>query len=424
MLTVAWSIPCSPFGRISPAAGRPGRSSAQGPTFCCSVTAAPRQGPQRQNPAYLLPFGRISPATKPGLTGRRAPPFGFCRAKSRAAFRCAKPPCAVVRFAAHGFATRTACFAVSSRLRASSKTPACSRPVAFRLRRNRLQPVSAPLLLGLPRKSNRARHFAAQKPPCAVVRFAAMASPPAPLVFAVPVTAAPRQGPQTAKPRHSPSGRISPAGETGLTGHRPHRGRRFALPRHGCAARANGKTDLLPFGRILPAAKPKAGRSSAPQGPTFCRSRHGCAAPGAQQQNPTCSRSVAFRLRRQKPGLTGRCPPPGQRAHSIFASLKCGPALAPRPCLHSVCVRPSFRRIFRRKCPPPSHAFAFAAGKKSLCFTARAPAFRHHCGGNGAPPSWSALRYTLPAFLNAPDSSTTALVLPFAKLSASGRIVC
>ena len=38
----------------------------------------------------LLPFGRISPAAKPGwpVTG---PAFWVCRAKSRAAFRCAPP---------------------------------------------------------------------------------------------------------------------------------------------------------------------------------------------------------------------------------------------------------------------------------------------------------------------------------------------
>ena len=57
-------------------------------------------------PRPLLPFGRISPAAKPGwpVTG---PAFWVCRAKSRAAFRCAKPPCAVVRFAAMTSSPRT-----------------------------------------------------------------------------------------------------------------------------------------------------------------------------------------------------------------------------------------------------------------------------------------------------------------------------
>ena len=42
------------------------------------------------SPRPLLPFGRISPAAKPGwpVTG---PTFWVCRAKSRAAFRCAPP---------------------------------------------------------------------------------------------------------------------------------------------------------------------------------------------------------------------------------------------------------------------------------------------------------------------------------------------
>ena len=57
-------------------------------------------------PRPLLPFGRISPAAKPGwpVIG---PTFWVCRAKSGAAFRCAKPPCAVVRFAAMTSSPRT-----------------------------------------------------------------------------------------------------------------------------------------------------------------------------------------------------------------------------------------------------------------------------------------------------------------------------
>ena len=57
-------------------------------------------------PRPLLPFGRISPAAKPGwpIIG---PTFWSCRAKSGAAFRCAKPPCTVVRFAAMTSSPRT-----------------------------------------------------------------------------------------------------------------------------------------------------------------------------------------------------------------------------------------------------------------------------------------------------------------------------
>ena len=64
--------------------------------------------------------------------------------------------------------------------------------------------------------------------------------------------------------------------------------------------------------------------------PLFCRSRRGCAAPGPQRQKPgPCSRSVAFRLRRNRAGRS--LPRWGQRArYPIFAPLKCGPALAPR----------------------------------------------------------------------------------------------
>ena len=67
-------------------------------------------------PRLLLPFSRISPAAKPGwpVIG---PTFWVCRAKSRAAFRCAKPPCAVVRFAAMASPPRTAILPFPSRLR-------------------------------------------------------------------------------------------------------------------------------------------------------------------------------------------------------------------------------------------------------------------------------------------------------------------
>ena len=68
------------------------------------------------SPRLLLPFGRISPAAKPGwpVIG---PAFWVCRAKAGAAFRCAKPPCAVVRFAAMASPPRTAILPFPSRLR-------------------------------------------------------------------------------------------------------------------------------------------------------------------------------------------------------------------------------------------------------------------------------------------------------------------
>ena len=74
----------------------------------------------------LLPFGRISPAAKPGwpVTG---PAFWVCRAKSRAAFRCAKPPCAVVRVAAMASPPRTAIVPFPSRLRRAGAPTAKTR---------------------------------------------------------------------------------------------------------------------------------------------------------------------------------------------------------------------------------------------------------------------------------------------------------
>ena len=110
---------------------------------------------------------------------------------------------------------------------------------------------------------------------------------------------------------------------------------------------------LLPFGRISPAAKPRVRLPAPPFGfaaqnqarhfaarnhpvrlsasrpwlrhpaPLFCRSRHGCAAPGPQRQNPgPCSRSVAFRLRRNRAGRS--LPPPGATCslpHFRFAQM-------------------------------------------------------------------------------------------------------
>ena len=107
-------------------------------------------------------------------------------------------------------------------------------------------------------------------------------------------------------------------GETGLAGHRPHRGRRFAVPVTAAPRRGpNGKTPAL-----------------AP-----VRSHFACG----------------------ETGLAGRCPRRGQRARCpIFALLKCGPALAPRrsaPFHPKTIVRfrmsvsPEFSVFFI--CPPP-----------------------------------------------------------------------
>ena len=91
-------------------------------------------------PRPLLPFGRISPAAKPGwpVTG---PTFWVCRAKSRAAFRCAKPPCAVVRFAAMASPPRTAILPFPSRLRRAGAPTAKPRPL---LPFGRISPAAKP----------------------------------------------------------------------------------------------------------------------------------------------------------------------------------------------------------------------------------------------------------------------------------------
>ena len=88
------------------------------------------------------------------------PAFWVCRAKSGAAFRCAKPPCAVVRFAAMTSSPRTdvlACPAFA--LLSHSPTALLNIPalVAIRLHfaaRNRAYGYR-PHLLGLPRKIRR-----------------------------------------------------------------------------------------------------------------------------------------------------------------------------------------------------------------------------------------------------------------------------
>ena len=77
-------------------------------------------------PRPLLPFGRISPAAKPRVRSS-APAFWVCRAKAGAAFRCAKPPCAVVRFAAMTSPPRTAILPFPSRLRRAGAPTAKTR---------------------------------------------------------------------------------------------------------------------------------------------------------------------------------------------------------------------------------------------------------------------------------------------------------
>ena len=212
---------------------------------------------QRRLPARRLsPFGSISlRETARTVTG---PTFWVCRAKSGAAFRCAKPPCAVVRFAAMASPPRTAVFPFPSRLR--------------------------------------------------------------------------RAGAPTAKPR-----------------------------------------PLLPFGRISPAAKP-GWPVVAPAGGNVL--------------------ATPFSLRSNV----------APRSHPGLASIPSAYVLF-------------FGAFFGAKMPPPGHAFAFLPAGASFRFVLpRGRGVRHPYGSSSAAAFMVAapVTYTLPAFLNAPDSSTTALVLPFA----------
>ena len=151
--------------------------------------------------------------------------------------------------------------------------------------------------------------------------------------------------------------------------------------------------------------------------PLFCRSRHGCAAPGPQRQNPgACRRSAPFRC--AKPRWPVVAPAGGNVLATPF-SLRSNVAPRSHPGLASI---PSayvlfFGAFFGAKMPPPGHAFAFLPAGASFRFVSpRGRGVRHPYGSSSAAAFMVAapVTYTLPAFLNAPDSSTTALVLPFA----------
>ena len=72
--------------------------------------------------AASVPAPALAPVRSHFTCGETArpvigPAFWVCRAKAGAAFRCAKPPCAVVRFAAMASPPRTAILPFPSRLR-------------------------------------------------------------------------------------------------------------------------------------------------------------------------------------------------------------------------------------------------------------------------------------------------------------------
>ena len=138
-------------------------------------------------------------------------------------------------------------------------------------------------------------------------------------------------------------------GETGLAGHRPHRGRRFAVPVTAAPRRGpNGKTPAL-----------------AP-----VRSHFACG----------------------ETGLAGRCPHWGQRARSpIFAPLKCGPALAPRPLPPFRLRTSSFSAHFSaQKCPRRAMlSHSSRRGRPFALFHRAGAAFGTLTAAAAPPPSWS-----------------------------------
>ena len=166
-------------------------------------------------PRPLLPFGRISPAAKPGwpVTG---PAFWVCRAKSRAAFRCAKPPCAVVRFAAMTSSPRTNVLAYPA-FASLKRGPSANNPalVAIRLHFACGETALAghrPHLLGLPRKIGRGVS-PRETTRCGLSASRPWLRHPAPL-FCRPVTAAPRRVPNGKTPALAPHRLHFARGET------------------------------------------------------------------------------------------------------------------------------------------------------------------------------------------------------------------
>ena len=202
--------------------------------FACGETAQPVVAPAggnvlatpfslRSNVAPHIPAGsagvrsfvpRLAPRSHPGACSRSVafrsakprwpvtgPTFWVCRAKAGAAFRCAKPPCAVVRFAAMASPPRTAVLPSPSRLRRA-------RPPTAKPRRllpfGRISPAAKPRGRSLP--------------------------PPGPMCWPAPLSLCSSAVPRPKPRRLPPFGRIS-LRETALAGHRPHRGRCFGLPR-------------------------------------------------------------------------------------------------------------------------------------------------------------------------------------------------
>ena len=173
------------------------------------------------------------------------PAFWVCRAKAGAAFRCAKPPCAVVRFAAMASPPRTAVLPSPSRLRrAGSPTAKPRRLLPF----GRISPAAKPRGRSLP-------------PPgatCSLPHFRSAQMWPRIFPRGLPGYVPLFPGwPRARTPALAPV-RSHFAPRNRAAGHRPHRGRCFAVPVTAAPRRVpNGKTPaLLVFNPVFSAQKP------------------------------------------------------------------------------------------------------------------------------------------------------------------------
>jgi len=210
------------------------------------------------------------------------PAFWVCRAKSGAAFRCAKPPCAVVRFAA---------------MTSSPRTDVLACPAFALLSHSPTALLNTPALVAI------RLHFAARN------RAGRSLPPPGATCslphFRYPIFASLKCGPAYSRGVCRGTFLYSTAGPA-------------LAPRRSSA-----------YASVSPAAKPRV-RSSAPPGPMFWPTPLSLRSSVAPR--PTTRRLSPFgSISLCETALAGRCPRRGQRArYPIFASLKCGPALAPR----------------------------------------------------------------------------------------------
>ena len=147
------------------------------------------------------------------------PAFWVCRAKSGAAFRCAKPPCAVVRFAAMASPPRTAVLPFPSRLRRAGAPTAKPRPL---LPFGRISPAAKP---GWPVVAPAGGNVLATP-----FSLCSNVAPHIPAGSAGVRSFVPRLAPRS----HPGARRLTPPfrlRRNRACGHRPHRGRCFGLPR-------------------------------------------------------------------------------------------------------------------------------------------------------------------------------------------------